>query len=104
MAALESVSDSEVHGHAWRTLGIRLRTIYSLEERRRSTRPIERRYVEARPLMRGFVVSQTRKAHAETLEKMKDLIALGEARLGRVAHVQHARIGVAQQCAEPAEG
>ncbi|MEZ7981066.1 MAG: hypothetical protein QMC74_15400 [Myxococcota bacterium] len=82
VAALEPVSDSEVHGHAWQAPGIRLRTIYSLIERRRSTRLVERCYVEARPLIRGFVVSQARKAHAETLEKMKDLIEHGEARLG----------------------
>ena len=81
LAALEPISDSEVHGHAWQTPGIRLRTIYSLEERRRTTRLVERCYVEASPWMRGFVVRQAKKAHAETLQKMKELIEHGEPRL-----------------------
>ncbi len=74
VAALEPVAADEVHGHAWQSPGIRLRTVYGLEEIREGTRLTERCFVDAGRLMRGFVVRQARAAHRETLDGMKQLL------------------------------
>ena len=73
-AALDPVSLDEVHGYAWQAPGVRLRTVYALSRTSEGTRIVERCSVEAHPLLRGFVVSQARKAHTKTLEEMKDLL------------------------------
>ena len=73
-AALEPVSDSEVHGHAWQSPGIRLHTIYALSSFDRGTRLIERCRVESPRLLKGFVIRQGRAAHEETLRKMKQIL------------------------------
>lgn len=79
-AALEPVSDHEVHGHAWQSPGVRLHTIYRLSESAgsagsaRETRLDERVWVEAPWWIRRFVVGQARSAHAETLARMKTLL------------------------------
>lgn len=73
-AALEPVSQREVHGHAWQSPNIRLHTIYALRKSDRGTRLVERCYVDAAGLMRRFVVSQAKKAHATTLDDMKTLL------------------------------
>lgn len=77
VAALEPVSALEVHGHAWQSPGIRLRTVYSIEaptRRGEPTRLVERCHVDAGRLMRGYVVRQARSAHRETLDGMKHLL------------------------------
>jgi hypothetical protein len=77
-AALEPVSRSEVHGHAWQSPSIRLHTVYTLSKSDRGTRLVERCHVDARGLMRRFVVSQAKKAHATTLQDMKALLENGD--------------------------
>ena len=62
VAALEPVAPDEVHGHAWQSPGIRLRTVYRIEAHREGTRLTERCFVDAGRLMRGFVVRQAREA------------------------------------------
>ena len=62
VAALEPVAPDEVHGHAWQSPGIRLRTIYGIEAIRSGTRLRERCFVDAGRLMRGYVVRQARTA------------------------------------------
>jgi len=73
-ASLVSISASEVHGYAWQSPGIRLHNMYILEKTERGTRLIERCYVDAHWLLRGFVISQARVAHSKTLEEMKVLL------------------------------
>jgi hypothetical protein len=73
-ATLESVAANEVHGHAWLSPGVRLHTIYALEESESGTRLVERVRIEAPRILRRFVVRQARKSHQETLAKMKDLL------------------------------
>ena len=82
VAALEPVSDSEVHGHAWQAPGIRLRTIYSLIERRRSTRLVERCYVEARPRLCCEPSAKGSRRDARKDER-SDRARRGSARLSR---------------------
>ena len=77
-AALDPVSDREVHGHARQSPGIRLLTVYSLHDAESGTRLVEQVSVEAPRLLRRFVISQARKSHQETLAKMKTLLE-GEA-------------------------
>jgi hypothetical protein len=77
VAALEPVSDAEVHGHAWQSPGVRLRTIYRLAETPAGTRLTERCHVDAPALLRRFVVRQAKRAHAETLAGMKRLLEQG---------------------------
>ena len=77
VAALDPVSECEVHGHAWQSPGIRLHTVYSLEaveDGAAGTRLVERVNVEAPRLLRAFVISQARRSHGETLAKMKKLL------------------------------
>jgi hypothetical protein len=81
VAALEPVSEYEVQGHAWQSPGIRLTTRYCLEDIEHGTRLIERCSVSAPLLMRRYVIGQARRAHGETLEKMKRLLE-GESRQG----------------------
>jgi hypothetical protein len=76
-AALEPISDREVHGHAWQSPGVRLRTVYALEATESGTRLAERVSVEAPRILRGFVVSQAQRSHEETLGKMKALLESG---------------------------
>jgi hypothetical protein len=72
IAALDPVSEREVHGHAWQSPGVRLHTVYALEESALGTRLIERVSVEA-PRFLAFVVRQARRSHEETLARMKEL-------------------------------
>ena len=74
VAALEPVGARAVHGHAWQSPGIRLRTVYTLDEIGAGTRLSERCFVDAGRWMRGFVVRQARIAHRETLDGMKRLL------------------------------
>ncbi len=73
-AALEPVSEHEVHGHAWQTPGVRLHTVYALQDTDSGTRLVERVSVRAPRLLRRFVIDQARKSHEETLAKMKLLL------------------------------
>ncbi len=73
-AALESVTADEVHGYAWQAPGVRLHTVYALEETTSGTRLVERVSIEAPRILRRFVVSQARQSHRETLERMKALL------------------------------
>ncbi len=76
-AALEPVTEHEVHGHAWQSPGIRLHTIYALEEKQDAasgTRLVERVSIEAPRILRRFVVRQARQSHEQTLAKMKVLL------------------------------
>ena len=74
VAALESVTASEVRGHAWQSPGVRLLTIYALEETESGTRLVERVSIQAPRILRRFVVSRARQSHEETLAKMKALL------------------------------
>ncbi len=76
-AALDPVSENEVHGHAWQSPGIRLVTVYSLAEVEAGTRLVERCSVRAARWLRPFVVAQARKAHAKTLDELKALLEAG---------------------------
>jgi len=76
-AALDPVSESEVHGHAWQWPGIQLLTVYSLGEIESGTRIVEHVSVSAPRLMRSFVVRQASQSHLETLGKMKKLLENG---------------------------
>lgn len=78
VAALEPVGESEVHGRAWRSPGIRIGTIYRLEVISSGTRLVETASVEAPRLLRRFVLHQARQSHAVTLAKMKTLLEQGE--------------------------
>ncbi len=82
-AALESATENEVHGHAWQSPGIRLKTIYALETTESGTRLVERVSIEAPFLLRRFVVSQARQSHKETLSKMKAWLEESRPRTGR---------------------
>jgi len=74
VAALEPVSPTEVHGHAWQSPGIRLRTLYRLDALPEGTRLTERCFVDAPALLRRFVVERARRAHGETLDGMRRLL------------------------------
>ena len=74
IAALDPVSQNEVHGHAWQSPGIRLHSRYALQEITSGTRLVERVSVEAPWILRGFVIRQARQSHEETLVKMKALL------------------------------
>jgi hypothetical protein len=83
IAALEPVSDSEVHGHAWQQPGIRLHTVYALQDTATphtatGTHVTERVAVEAPFFLRWFVIGQASKAHLETLRKIKKLLEVAE--------------------------
>jgi hypothetical protein len=70
-AALEANSEYQVHGHAWQSPGIRLRTVYVLEDVTSGTHLIERVSIAAPRILRRVVFSQARRSHEETLQKMK---------------------------------
>ncbi len=70
-AALDPVTEHEIHGHAWQSPGIRLDTVYLLEEVASGTHLVEQVSVSAPRILRGFVVSQARTSHEETLARMK---------------------------------
>ena len=74
VAALEPRGDDEVRGHAWQSPGVRLHTRYGLADVVSGTRLVERCFVDAPWWLRPFVVSQARKAHAETLDGLKALL------------------------------
>ncbi len=74
LAALDPVAEDEVHGHAWQFPSIRLHTVYSLKPIPMGTHLVERVRVEAPRLLRRFVIGQARRAHRETLARMKTLI------------------------------
>ena len=73
-AALEPVSEHEVHGHAWQSPGIRLHTAYELQDVASGTRLVERVSVEAPAILRRYVIRQASQSHEETLAKMKVLL------------------------------
>ncbi len=73
-AALEPVTEHEVHGHAWQSPRIRLHTVYALEEVASGTRLVERVSIACPRVLRRFVVSQARRSHEATLAKMKALL------------------------------
>jgi hypothetical protein len=81
-AALDPVTEREVHGHAWQSPGITLHSIYSLEATERGTHLIEHVRIEAPWILRRFVVAQARGAHEETLEKLKTLLEEGDSLSG----------------------
>ena len=70
-AMLEAVTEREVHGYARQSPGVRLHTVYALEEVGSGTRLIEQVSVEAPRILHRFVVAQARRSHEETLAKMK---------------------------------
>ena len=70
-ASLESVTNREIHGYARQSPGVRLHTVYALEEVASGTRLVERVSVQAPRMLRRFVIAQARKSHEETLAKMK---------------------------------
>jgi hypothetical protein len=69
-AALEPVTANEVHGHAWQIPGIRVHTIYELEDVASGTRLVERVSIEAPRFLHRFVVALARRSHEETLTRM----------------------------------
>ncbi len=73
-AELEPKGEFEVHGRAWQSPGIRLHTVYGLEDVGSGTLLVERVFVEAPWILRRFVSSQARRSHGETLRKMKALL------------------------------
>ncbi len=77
-AVLQPVSEREVHGHASQAPGVRLHTIYTLEEVTSGTCLVERVSIAAPRILRRFVIAQARKSHEEALAKMKVLLE-GEA-------------------------
>lgn len=74
VAALEPIDAGEVHGHAWQFPAVRLHTVYTLNPSESGTRLVERVTVNAPWLLRRFVTTQASRAHAETLEKLKQLL------------------------------
>lgn len=76
VAALDAVSRNEVHGYAWQFPSIRLHTVYSLTATSLGTHLVESVSVKAPALLHRFVVNQARRAHTETLMKMKALLEL----------------------------
>jgi hypothetical protein len=74
LAALDPVAEDEVHGYAWQFPSVRLHTIYALTATELGTHLMERVSVRAPRILRRFVVDQARRAHAETLSKMKRLL------------------------------
>ena len=77
VAALDPISENEVHGYAWQFPSIRLLTVYRLTATSLGTHLVESVSVHAPRLFRRFVVNQARQAHAETLGKMKRLLEGG---------------------------
>ena len=83
VAALEVISESEVHGDAWQRPGVRLHTVYELHsagDTRQGmgtggTHLVERVEITAPWGLARFVVSQARAAHAEMLAGMRELLA-----------------------------
>lgn len=73
-AALDPVSESEVHGLAWQSPGIHLHTVYGLEPRGTGTHLTESVRVEAPWPMLHFVVHQASTSHRTTLDKLKVLL------------------------------
>jgi hypothetical protein len=71
-AVLEPVTENEIHGHAWQVPGIRIHTVYELEEVALGMRLSERVSIKAPRLLHRFVVREARRSHRETLTKMKD--------------------------------
>lgn len=71
-AAIEPVTENEIHGYAWQVPRIRVHTIYELAEIALGMRLSERVSIEAPRLLHGFVVREARQSHQETLTKMKD--------------------------------
>lgn len=80
IAALDPVSDTEVHGHAWQSPGVRLHTVYTLSPHLRSstsgasTRLEERVSIKAPLGLRRFVKGQARASHLTMLHDMKKLL------------------------------
>lgn len=74
IAALESISTHEIQGHAWQSPGIRLQTTYALHAISNGTRLVESVCVRAPWMLRRFVATQARRAHARMLADMKALL------------------------------
>ena len=74
-AALDPVGENEIHGYAWQFPSIELRTVYAFNETPSGSHLVERVNVIAPRFLRRFVVVQARRAHAETLSKMKELLS-----------------------------
>jgi len=77
IAELEPVSEGLVRGRAWQWPGVRLTTEYELRVVAAGTQLVERVAVDAPRIIRSFVTQQARRAHEETLEKMKALLEEG---------------------------
>lgn len=73
-AALDPISESEVHGLAWQSPGIHLHTTYALDARGTGTHLTETCRVDAPWPMLRFVVGQASRSHRTTLSKMKALL------------------------------
>ena len=71
VAAMEPVAGGELRGHAWQKPGVHLLTTYTLHERNGATELREHCAIDAPWLLRGFVATQARRAHEETLAKLK---------------------------------
>lgn len=74
IAALDAISENEVHGYAWQFPLIRLHTVSMLTATSFGTHLVESVTIKAPPLIRRFVVNQARQAHTETLSKLKTLL------------------------------
>ena len=70
-AELAPIGEREVHGRAWQTPGVRLHSIYRLEDASSGTRVLEEVSIEAPWGLRGFVVRRAREAHCVTLQRTK---------------------------------
>ena len=70
-AALEAVTENEIHGYAWQVPRIRVNTVYELEEIALGTRLSERVSIEAPRFLHRFVVREARRSHQETLTEIK---------------------------------
>jgi hypothetical protein len=74
IAALDPISENEVHGTAWQFPSIQIHTVYSLAATSLGTHLVENVTVRAPWLIRRYVVGQASRAHAETLSSMKVLL------------------------------
>lgn len=74
VAELETMDQGLVRGRAWQRPGVRVKTEYELTAVDAGTRLVERVAIDAPRLMRAFVVDQARRAHRDTLDKMKLLL------------------------------
>ena len=76
-ASIERVSDVEVHGNAWQSPGIRVRTVYRMQGSAGGTHLYESVSIEAPRILAGYVARKARDAHAETLARIKSFLEDG---------------------------